>query len=153
MSINAISSVSLYEYYYKINKSEETPKEPKNTDIKPIGDEAENTVNKNAQIEPEDKKEVSGQEQNRPWADIMDQLGLSFKIDPKDDVKAIKSALNNLTKDIDDAELLADIKDLDDYVKTMYITYYNNDYDSSKVSSSLSKELESISAINKGLHF
>ncbi len=153
MSINAISSVSLYEYYYKINKSEETPKEPKNTDIKPIGDEAENTVNKNAQIEPEDKKEVSGQEQNRPWADIMDQLGLSFNIDPKDDVKAIKSALNNLTKDIDDAELLADIKDLDDYVKTMYITYYNNDYDSSKVSSSLSKELESISAINKGLHF
>lgn len=153
MSINAISSVSLYEYYYKINKSEETQKEPKNTDIKPIGDEAENTVNKNAQIEPEDKKEVSGQEQSRPWADIMDQLGLSFNIDPKDDVKAIKSALNNLTKDIDDAELLADIKDLDDYVKTMYITYYNNDYDSSKVSSSLSQELESISAINKGLHF
>ena len=153
MSINAISSVSLYEYYYKINKYEGTPKELKNKDIKPINDEAESAKSKNVQKTSEENKEVSEQKENRPWADIMEQLGLSFNRDPKDDIIAIKYALDKLVKDIDDTELLADIKDLDDYIKSMYIAYHNNDYDSSKVSFSLSRELEGISAINKGLHF
>lgn len=161
MSINAISSVSIYEYYYRINddkpkEESKTAKELKKLGIKPSDNEAKNAamlkeVQETQQEAKNAVKETSYN--NRPWADIMDQLGLSFNKDPKDDIKNIKSALDNLVKDIDDEELLADIKDLDDYVKTMYITYYNNDYDSNKVSSSLSKELEGISAINKALVF
>lgn len=160
MSINAISSVSIYEYYYRIN--DEKPKESKTAkELKKLGIEPSDSETKNAamlkeaqETQQEAKNAVKETSyNNRPWADIMDQLGLPFNKNPKDDIVSIKSALNKLVKDIDDEELLSDIKDLDDYVKSLYMTYYNNDYDSNKVSSSLSKELEGISAINKAFVF
>ncbi len=160
MSINAIPSVSLYEYYYQINnnkqKEEEsqTVKELKKMGITPTDNEQVNVAMLKKAKKAEEEQESNNVTKettykDRPWADIMNQLGLSFNTDPKDDVQSIKSALSNLVSGIDDKELLADVKDLDDYVKSMYITYYNNDFDASKISNSLSMELEGISAINK----
>lgn len=163
MSINAISSVSLYEYYYQINntkqKEEEsqTAKELKKLGITPSDNEKVNIalLEKAKQAQEEESNNVIKEAtyKDRPWADIMNQLGLSFNNDPKDDIQNIKSALSDLVRGIDDEQLLADVKDLDDYVKSMYITYYNNDFDASKVSNSLSMELEGISAINKARVF
>ena len=160
MSINSITSVSLYEYYYQINHKEKKDTKSARELKKLESVQSDNDTKKTAEAKDTQKpnKEDIPQKQElsfneRPWADIMQQLGIGFNNDPKDDIREIKSALDKLTQGIDDDELLADIKDLDDYIKSMYITYYKDGFDSKKVSSSLSKELDGISAINKAFAF
>lgn len=134
MSINAISSVSLYEYYYKINKEEQKKKES------PLADEMRKyglvptdneTLNiqllqnaKNKTKEAQENKEIPYSD--RPWADLMYQLNIQFNEDPKDDIDDIKEELALLTRGMNDDELNKEIKDLENYVENLYINFQQN---------------------------
>ena len=159
MSVNAISSVSLYTYYYQINKTDEqeeeskTAKELKKLGITPTDSESKNVAllkeaQKAQEEDAQNQKTVNSNE--RPWANILEQLDITPNSNPKDDIKDIKYALNRLYNGLEDEELMNDINNLVEYVENMYTTYYNNDYDSSSVITSISKEVEGLSAV-KGI--
>ena len=132
MSINAINSVSLYEYYYTINqqnkkkKSSPIAEEMKEYGLTPTDDEqlniallqkAKSIRNNNGPQE----REVPPEE--RPWADLMYQLGLNFNKDPKDDIQDIKDELTKLNKGVADDELNDEVKDLENYVENLFLKF------------------------------
>ena len=132
MSISAIGSVSLYEYYYKINKEKEKKKESPLADemrkygLVPTDNEALNVqLLKNAK---EAKKQETQQNEEiphsqRPWADIMYQLNIQFNENPQDDIDDIKAELALLSKGMTDDELDQEIKDLENYIEKLYINF------------------------------
>lgn len=141
MSINAIGSVSLYEYYYTINKKEDTSKAESATDK-----EAETKkVQEDKAQEPKGETQTISP-QNRPWADLIYQLGLSFNDSPKQDITDIKTELNNLILGLDDKELQAEVEDLTNYVDKLYHNFESN---FSNNSDSLSVQLSMMSLINQ----
>lgn len=158
MSINAINSVSLYEYYYTINdnkkrKSSPLEKEMKKYGLVPTDNEQVNIAmlqkareKEKAKNEKETKSEASHSE--RPWADIMYQLNISFNDDPADDIVDIKEKLDFLLKGIEDEELEQEINDLENYVEKLYLDFdrislktYNK--------ATLTTELNNLSTINR----
>lgn len=141
MSINAIGSVSLYEYYYTINKKEDTSKTDSVVDNKEAKKaqeqkETEDTKDNTQTISPND----------RPWADLIYQLGLSFNDDPKQDIVDIKTELNNLVLGLDDKELQSEVQDLISYVDKMYHNFSSNFTGNPD---SLSTQLSMMSLINQ----
>ena len=158
MSINAIGSVSLYEYYYKINKDEQEKKksplerEMREYGLTPTDNEALNiALLRRAQqlksLEGQEKKEIPYSK--RPWADIMYQLNIQFNPNPKDDIQDIKDELALLMKDVDDEELTKEIKDLESHVESLYISFqqnYSKDFDNSLA---ISTQLNNLSMLNQ----
>ena len=158
MSINAINSVSLYEYYYTINqeskkkKSSPLAEEMKEYGLTPTDDEqlniamlqrAKNLQNNHNQEE----REVSTQD--RPWADLMYQLNLSFNPNPKDDIQDIKDELEKLTVGVDDDELNQEVKDLENYAENLYLKFIGNTSGSISSNNTLGSQLNNLSMLNK----
>jgi exopolyphosphatase/pppGpp-phosphohydrolase len=159
MSINAINSVSLYEYYYTINqnqtkkKSSPIAKEMQKYGLTPTDDEelniailqkAKHTAQPN---NPEENSEISAS--NRPWADLMYQLGLTFNKDPKDDIEDIKNELAKLISDVNDDELNSEVHDLESYIENLYLNYTKNSSSSINLSTTLSDQLNNLSMLNQ----
>ena len=158
MSINAISSVSLYEYYYTINqedkkkKSSPIAKEMKEYGLRPTDDEELNIamLKRAKQLEAQGvQKSKEPDPANRPWADLMYQLGLSFNPDPKDDIQDIKDELSKLTKGVSDDELDSEVKDLESYVENLYLKFVQNSPNSMDSSTTLSTQLNNLSMLNQ----
>ena len=158
MSINAIGSLSLYEYYYQINKDEEKKKESPLADemrkygLKPTDNESLNIalLNRARQAEQKEEQEASpASYADRPWADIMYQLNIQFNEDPKDDIKDIKDELQKLTFGMDDEELNKELKDLEDYVEKLYINYQSNNAGGLDFTNTLTSQLNNLSMINQ----
>jgi len=160
MSINAISSVSLYEYYYTINRDDEKKKkspladEMKKYGLTPTDNEAYNAMmlERAKMLERQQQIQQNPQEipnSERPWADIMYQLNISFNTDPKDDIEDIKEELDKLIKDVDDDELTKEVKDLKDYVEDLYINFQNNYSGNINTSLTLTAQLNNLSMLNQ----
>jgi hypothetical protein len=157
MSINAISSVSLYEYYYKINNEDEKKKKSPLADelekygIVPTDDESLNILMLKRAKELE-KEETTTQElshADRPWADLMYQLNIQFNEDPADDIQDIKDELTILLKGIEDEELETEIKDLQDYVERLYISFTRNSANLIDKTYALEMQMSNLSMVNK----
>ena len=160
MSINAISSLSLYEYYYQINKEDEIKKksplerEMKKYGLTPTDDETLNIamLQKARELEKQqkaqEKKETSTLD--RPWADLMYQLNIPFNEDPSDDIQDIKNELSLLMRGVADEELEKEIKDLQSYVEDLYISFNRNNLTTQiDTSTLLYNQLTNISILNK----
>lgn len=161
MSINAIGSVSLYEYYYKIHKEEQEKKKEsplaeqmRQYGLVPTDNEVLNiALLKNAREAKNSSTETSPQEvpySDRPWADLMYQLNIQFNEDPKDDIEDIKDELALLIRGMDDDEELSnEIADLESYVERLYLNFVDN-YSSRVVkSSSINVQLNNLAMINQ----
>ena len=158
MTISAINSVSLYEYYYTINdtkkrKSSPLEKEMRKYGLVPTDSEQTNIamLNKARELEKarnEKEKPSQASYSDRPWADIMYQLNISFNEDPADDIVDIKEKLNFLLKGIEDEELDTEINDLENYVERLYLDYDRVSSGFSK-SATLTSQLNNLSLINK----
>ena len=157
MSINAISRVSLYEYYYRINKEEQEKKESPLADemrkygLVPTDNELLNVQllqnAKKSKEQPQEAKQIPYSD--RPWADLMYQLNITFNEDPKDDIDDIKEELALLTRGMNDEELNKEIKDLENYVENLYINFQQN-YSSDIVrASSIDMQLNNLAMINQ----
>lgn len=161
MSINAINSVSLYEYYYSIGKKDE---EKKKKEASPLADEMRKyglnpTDNEALNIQMLNKAKAEALNQNptqqttpnyeRPWADIMYQLNLSFNEDPKDDIADIKDELKSLIKGIQDDELEQEIQDLESYVEKLYLDFQQTNIKGFDNSSTLTAQLNNLSMLNQ----
>ena len=160
MSINAISSVSLYEYYYKINKEEEKKKESPLADemrkfgLVPTDNETLNVqLLKTAQEAKRNQETQQNQEishSQRPWADIMYQLNIQFNEDPKDDIADIKDELALLLKGMeDDDELNQEIRDLENYVEKLYLSFQQNNSTNISGVSSINMHLNNLAIMNQ----
>lgn len=158
MSISAISSVSLYEYYYKINKEKEKKKESPLADemrkygLVPTDNEALNVqLLKNAK---EAKKQETQQNEEiphsqRPWADIMYQLNIQFNENPQDDIDDIKAELALLSKGMTDDELDKEIKDLENYIEKLYINFQQMHSPNISKTSSVNMHLNNLAMMNQ----
>lgn len=160
MSINAISSVSLYEYYYQINKDEQKKKESplaeemRRYGLVPTDNEQFNIqLLKNAkEAEKANGKENTSQEipySDRPWADLMYQLDIQFNPDPKDDIEDIKEELAKLTLGMDDEELIKEVKDLEAYVENLYINFQTNNVGNVRNTTTINAQLNNLAMINQ----
>ncbi len=136
MSINAINGISLYEYYYKINKDKQDKdkspiaQEMKEYGLAPTDDESLNIAMLKRAKELQNTSKKGDDDyipnEDRPWADIMYQLDLSFNENPVDDIDDIKEELQNLMIGVTDDDLIEDIKQLESNVDEMYIDFRNN---------------------------
>ena len=158
MSINAINSVSLYEYYYSINnkkdKKKESPlaQEMREYGLNPTDNESLNIAMLKKAKDAQNQQNVEKQEipnSQRPWADLMYQLNISFNEDPKDDIQDIKDELVKLMSGVDDEELLAEVYDLEKRVEDMYIRFKKNSQGIDFSSSVLGSQLHNFSMINQ----
>lgn len=158
MSINAISSVSLYEYYYQINKEDkkkkESPieKEMREYGLTPTDNDALNVALLRRAKELKAKEDLTKEEipySDRPWADLMYQLNIQFNPDPKDDIEDIKKELAILTKGMDDDELNKEISDLESYVENLYLNFQQNYSTTLTNSFSLATQLNNLSVLNQ----
>lgn len=157
MSINAISGISIYEYYYKINKEEQEKKqsplerEMQKYGLTPTDNETLNIIllKKAKEAKEEEKGETQLPNSSRPWADIMYQLNIPFNPDPKDDIDDIKDELAKLMVGMDDDELRQDITDLEDRVERLYVDFQQRNVKSFDNSFTLSTQLNNLSMINQ----
>ncbi len=159
MSINAINGISLYEYYYKINKEKQEKdkspiaKEMKKYGLTPTDDESLNIAllqrakNLSSQNVNEGKEQIANED--RPWADIMYQLDLSFSENPADDIENIKKELKNLMIGVVDEELQQEIDELESNVIQMYIDFQRNGSNVDMKFNSLGAELNNLSMLNR----
>lgn len=157
MTIDAINSVSLYEYYYTINdnkkKTSPLAQEMKKYGLVPTDNETINIAMLKKAKEAEAAKNESNASKetsysDRPWADIMYQLNIDFNDDPSDDIVDIKEKLNFLLRGIEDEELEEEINDLKNYVERLYLDYdrISSGYNGSIA---LTSQLNNLSIINK----
>ncbi len=159
MSINAITSLSLYEYYYKINKDkkekDESPiaRELREYGIEPTDNEQLNIVMLKKAKEVKDNQGEDNSynipNSERPWADLMYQLNLTFNDDPRDDIDDIKDELQILLRGLNDEELEREIEDLESYVEDLYVSFNKNYGDRTDFSSVLSSQLNNLSLLNR----
>ncbi len=159
MSINAINSVSLYEYYYTINNKEEEKKkssplesEMRKYGLTPTDNETLNIalLNQAKRLErsnEQEQKEASPSD--RPWADLMYQLNISFNEDPAQDIQDIKDEVAKLVRGFDDEELQKEVLDLEDYAEQLYISYQQNSSGSINTSDLLGSQLSNLSMLNR----
>lgn len=163
MSINAIGSVSLYEYYYKINKDKKSEKESpiakemKEYGLTPTDSESLNIamLKKAKELEKSQNNQTSSEIPNseRPWADLMYQLNLTFNDDPRDDIQDIKDELALLLRGVEDDELESEIADLESYVENLYLNFQKNYSTSFDTSLSLAGQLNNLSLLNRANFF
>ena len=160
MSINAIGSVSLYEYYYQINNDDKEKKKPspleremKEYGLVPTDNEAVNVAMlKQAKMLEQSKQRIDEEDipnSKRPWADIMYQLNIQFNEDPQDDIQDIKDELAKLMQGLNDAELSKEINELEQRVERLYISFqqnYSGGFDSSNI---LNMQLKNLSMVNQ----
>jgi hypothetical protein len=157
MSINAISSVSLYEYYYKINKDEQEKKESplaremREYGLTPTDNEALNAalLSKAKSLKEQENTQAELPYSARPWADIMYQLNIPFNEDPKDDIEEIKKELSELVRGIDDEELEKEVTDLESHVENLYLGFQSRSVGAFDNSMSLSIQLNNLSMLNQ----
>ena len=159
MSINAITSLSLYEYYYQINKDkkekEESPiaRELREYGIEPTDSEQLNIamLKKAKEVEENQDNGLTADIPNseRPWADIMYQLNLTFNDDPRDDIEDIKDELQLLLRGLNDEELEREIEDLESYVEDLYVNFNKNYGNLTDFSNVLSSQLNNLSLLNR----
>ncbi len=157
MSINAISSVSIYEYYYKINKDEEKNKSPIEREMEeygltPTDSEALNIamLKKAKEIDTDNSQtQVQQSPSERPWADLMYQLGIAFNDNPKDDIEDIKEELDKLILGIKDDELTKEVDDLKKYVENLYLNFEKHNSGNVDMSLMLGIQLENMSMLNR----
>ena len=160
MSINAISSLSIYEYYYQINRKEDEKKEsPLADEMRKYGlNPTDNEVINAAMLRQAKALEESRQGANaaqdipnseRPWADIMYQLNIPFNDDPKDDIDDIKRELAYLTNGLDDEEFSKEIADLESYIEDLYIDFKNNYSTTFDASTTLYSQLSNMALMNR----
>ena len=158
MAINAISGLSLYEYYYSINNKKDSKKdesplalEMKKYGLKPTDNEALNARKLQEAKTLEQNKNADKNEEisysDRPWADLMYQLDIQFNKDPKDDIDDIKEELSKLTLGLDDEELSKEVSDLENYVDKLYINFKGNE-SSLDTSMSLTSQLNNMALMN-----
>ena len=160
MSINAISSLSLYEYYYRINKDEqEKKKSPLEDEMRKYGLVPTDNEKLNIQL-LQNAREAKRNEQSeeddeipysqRPWADLMYQLNIQFNEDPKDDIEDIKDELSLLLKGLSgDDELRQEIRDLENYVENLYINFQQNYSTNLYKGSAINAHLNNLAMINQ----
>lgn len=163
MSVNAITSLSLYEYYYKINKDkkekEESPiaRQLREYGIEPTDSEQLNIamLKKAQEVEKNEDTASTSDIPNseRPWADIMYQLNLPFNDDPKDDIQDIKDELAILLRGLDDDELEREIEDLESYVEDLYVSFTKNYSEGVDLSGAISSQLNNLSMLNRASLF
>ncbi len=154
MSISPISSLSIYEYYYSLNRKKSSPinKELEKYGIKPSDNEALNiSMLERAKAQERanqaaDKEDSSPSE--RPWADLMNQLNIPFNENPSDDIQDIKIELNKLLNGVSDEELEEEVSDLVKYVESLFIDYESLNIKSIDTSESLTTQLNTIAAYN-----
>ena len=157
MSINAISSVSLYEYYYQINKDEQKKKEsPLVEEMRRYGLVPTDNEQLNIQLLKNAKEAKEAQNtpkeipySDRPWADLMYQLDIQFNPDPKDDIEDIKEELAKLTLGMDDEELAKEVNDLRNYVENMYLNFQTNNVGNSRYTTTLNAQLNNLAMVNQ----
>ena len=157
MSINAISSVSIYEYFYKINennkKKSPIEKELKEYGIKPTDSEELNiALLKQAKSLENTQNNQTSQEvpySQRPWADVMYQLNLPFNENPRDDIQDIIKELSQLTKGVNDSELEQDVKDLEDHVKSLYLSFEQSYLSNTTTINTLDSQLGQLALMNQ----
>lgn len=160
MSINAIGSVSLYEYYYQINNDEKQKKktsplerEMREYGLAPTDNEDLNiALLKQAKMLEQAKQDTQKEDipnSKRPWADIMYQLNIPFNDDPEDDIQDIKDELAKLMRGLDDEELSKEIHDLEDRVERLYINFQQNYSGTIDNSNILNYQLKNLSMINQ----
>ena len=157
MSINAISSVSLYEYYYQINKDEKNKKEsPLVEEMRRYGLVPTDNEQLNIQLLKNAKDAQKAQNapkeipySDRPWADLMYQLDIQFNPDPKDDIQDIKEELAKLTLGMDDEELSKEVNDLRKYVENLYLNFQTNNAGDIKNSTTINAQLNNLAMINQ----
>ena len=161
MSINAISSVSLYEYYYQINNNEEKKKKPSPLEkemreygLAPTDNEALNiSMLKQAKMLELSKQKEEAKESisysDRPWADLMYQLNISFNENPQDDIQDIKDELTLLMKGVEDEELAKEINDLESYVEKLYLNFQSNNVGSIDRSNIINTQLNNLAMVNQ----
>lgn len=160
MSINAISSLSIYEYYYRIDKDEDKEKkspladEMKKYGLTPTENEALNVslLKRAKELEKQNSQTQENStiaKEDRPWADLMYQLNISFNDDPKEDINDIKEELEKLTRGLNDDELTKEINDLEDYVENLYVNFVENQSGSINTSLSLGSQLNNIAILNQ----
>lgn len=155
MSINAINSVSLYEYYYSINKKENKKESPlvqemRQYGLTPTDSEQLNIAMLKRAKDMQNQQNIEKEQipnSQRPWADLMYQLNIPFNEEPKDDIQDIKDELAKLLKGVDDEDLLAEIKDLEKNVEDMYIRFQKNF--ESTFSGAIGSQLHNLSMINQ----
>lgn len=158
MSINAISSISLYEYYYSINKDEKKKTSPLEREMREYG--LTPTDNERLNIAMLEKakdiqREIDNQSSNtisfsdRPWADVMYQLNLSFNEDPKEDITDIKEELQKLLIGIEDEELNKEITDLEKYVEELYVSFSATYSTSIDTTSTINMQLNNLAMLNR----
>ena len=159
MSINAITSLSLYEYYYKINKDKkEKDESPIARELREYGIEPTDNEQLNIAMlkKAKEVKDNQGEDNSynipnseRPWADLMYQLNLTFNDDPRDDIDDIKDELQILLRGLNDEELEREIEDLESYVEDLYVSFNKNYGDRTDFSSVLSSQLNNLSLLNR----
>ena len=157
MSINAIGSVSLYEYYYSIHRKEEKKESPLADEMRKYG--LNPTDNENINIamlkrakDLEKQQNIQEQEipnSDRPWADLMYQLNIPFNEDPKDDIEEIKKELAELVHGMDDEELEKEVRDLESHVENLYLGFQNRNAGGIDNSMSISIQLNNLSMLNQ----
>jgi len=158
MSINAINGISLYEYYYTINQEDKKKKsspladEMREYGLTPTDNE---TLNASMLVAAKRAKQSNEQEDktenysDRPWADLMYQLNISFNPDPKQDIEDIKEEVAKLASGFDDDELRQDVLDLEDYAQSLYLSYQQNNLDRLSGYETLTSQLNNISMLNR----
>ncbi len=156
MSINAINSVSMYEYYYSIEKNDKKKKssaidkQMKELNLTPTDNEALNiSLIKKAKINQKAEETKEEDKTKRPWKDLMYQLNLDFNDNPIDDIKDIKKELKELIIGIEDEELNKEVSDLENYVENLYLSYSKNSLNSLNNLGSFTIELNNLALINK----
>lgn len=160
MSINAIGSVSLYEYYYQINNDEKKKKnsplekEMREYGLAPTDNEALNiSMLKQAKMIELSKQKEETQEtisySDRPWADLMYQLNISFNEDPQDDIQDIKDELALLMRGVEDEELAKEINDLEGYVERLYLNFQSNNSGGIDRMNIINTQLNNLAMVNQ----
>ena len=158
MSVNAIAGVSLYEYFYTINRQDDEKKkkspladEMRKYGLKVTGDETLNAkmLQEAKRLEAQqNQKETELPKSQRPWADIMYQLNIPFNDNPKDDIDDIKKELSELVKGLDDDELNQEVKDLENEADRLYLEFLRTSQGEIDKTSVLESQMKNLQMLN-----
>lgn len=154
MSISPVSSLSIYEYYYSLNRKKASPinRELEKYGLKPTDNEALNISMLERAKAQERANSAQSEEESlpseRPWADLMNQLNIPFNEDPSDDIQDIKKELSKLLNGVSDEELETEVSDLVKYVESLFVDYQKLNLTSIDTSQSLTSQLNTIATYN-----
>lgn len=153
MSISPVSSLSIYEYYYSMNRKKASPiaKELEEYGLKATDNETLNIAmlqRAKAQERASAANEEESSSYDRPWADLLTQLNIIPNDDPADDIQDIKKALSKLLVGVADEELEGEVNDLVKYVEELYVDFRNMNLNSIDTSQTLTAQLDNIASYN-----